>query len=164
MWVDWWRNSGDAIHVLYAPGDYDLAGFSVGAVDRDRILSQDIAVGDVLLGLPSSGIHSNGFSLVRKLLEKEGLDYESPCPWATNAESVGDSILTPTKIYVKSGHPLIKQNLISGLAYITGGGLLENLPRSLPAGVGAVITSHPLLPALSSSGCKELVVWTIVKC
>jgi phosphoribosylamine--glycine ligase/phosphoribosylglycinamide formyltransferase/phosphoribosylformylglycinamidine cyclo-ligase/phosphoribosylamine--glycine ligase/phosphoribosylformylglycinamidine cyclo-ligase len=131
---------------MYAPGDYDLAGFAVGAVLRDRVLPQGICEGDVLLGLPSTGIHSNGYSLVRKLIERENLQYESACPWDSNSESIGDSLLTPTKIYVKSCLPLIKENLLKGLAHITGGGLLENLPRSLPAGLSAEITNHPPLP------------------
>lgn len=131
---------------MYAPGDYDLAGFSVGAVHRDRVLPQGVVVGDALLGLSSSGIHSNGFSLVRKLIEKEGLTYDSPCPWDAKVGTVGDSLLTPTKIYVKACLPLIKKGLIKGMAHITGGGLLENLPRSLPKGVGASVTGHPPLP------------------
>lgn len=144
---------------MYSPGDYDLAGFSVGAVHRDRILPQGVCVGDVLLGLPSSGVHSNGFSLVRKLIEKEGLDFSSPCPW-DGAPTIGDSLLTPTKIYVKACLPLIKKGLIKGLAHITGGGLLENLPRSLPDGVGAEISGHPPLPSVfkwmqSASGLDD---------
>mmetsp|Transcript_10993 Transcript_10993/g.16194 ORF Transcript_10993/g.16194 Transcript_10993/m.16194 type:complete len:1139 (+) Transcript_10993:149-3565(+) len=133
---------------MYAPGDYDLAGFSVGAVDRNSILPSNVGAGDVLLGLTSSGIHSNGFSLVRKLLEKEGMGYESPCPWDSSAATIGDSLLTPTKIYVKSCLPLIKNKLLNGMAHITGGGLLENLPRVLPKGVVAEITGHPALPAV----------------
>ena len=131
---------------MYADGEYDLAGFSVGAVHRDRILPQNVAEGDVLLGLASSGIHSNGFSLVRKLIEKEGLDFSSSCPWDSSASTIGDSLLTPTKIYVKSCLPLIKESLVKGMAHITGGGLLENLPRSLPDGLGAEVTAHPPLP------------------
>ena len=131
---------------MYAPGDYDLAGFSVGAVHRHKILPSGVSVGDVLLGLSSSGIHSNGFSLVRKLLEKEELTYSSPCPWDTNSPTIGDSLLTPTKIYVKSCLPLIKEGIVKGMAHITGGGLLENLPRSLPDGVAAHVTNHPPLP------------------
>lgn len=131
---------------MYAPGDYDLAGFSVGAVHRDKILPKNVASGDVLLGLSSSGIHSNGFSLVRKLLEKEKLTFDSPCPWDSSVSTVADSLLTPTKIYVKSCLPLIKKELLNGMAHITGGGLLENLPRSLPKGVAAEITGHPALP------------------
>lgn len=133
---------------MYAPGDYDLAGFSVGAVHRDRILPQNVMVGDVLLGLASSGIHSNGFSLVRKLIEKEGLNFESACPWDSSIATIGDSLLTPTKIYVKSCIALIQKGLVKGMAHITGGGLLENLPRSLPDGVGAKITGHPSLPSV----------------
>lgn len=132
---------------MYAPGDYDLAGFTVGAVSRDRVLPLNVSEGDVLLGIASSGIHSNGYSLVRKLVEKEGLNYESPCPWNPSV-SVGDALLVPTKIYVKSCLPLIKQGLLNGLAHITGGGLLENLPRSLPEGISAEITSHPPLPSV----------------
>lgn len=131
---------------MYAPGDYDLAGFTVGAVHRERILPKNVCEGDVLLGLSSSGIHSNGFSLVRKLIEKEGLKYDSPCPWDTSHATVGDALMIPTKIYVKSCLPLIKQGLLKGLAHITGGGLLENLPRSLPEGLTAEISSHPPLP------------------
>lgn len=130
---------------MYAPGDYDLAGFSVGAVQRDRVLPSGVGPGDVLLGLSSSGIHSNGFSLVRKLISKENLDYDSPCPW-DSSPTIGDSLLTPTKIYVKACLPLLKKGLLNGLAHITGGGLLENLPRSLPKGVVAEITGHPPLP------------------
>ena len=131
---------------MYAPGDYDLAGFSVGAVDRDRILPSGVAPGNVLLGLSSSGIHSNGFSLVRKLIESEGLNFDSPCPWDPNCETIADSLLTPTKIYVKACLPLLQNQLLTGLSHITGGGLLENLPRSLPKGVIAEITGHPALP------------------
>ncbi len=132
---------------MYAPGDYDLAGFSVGAVDRNKILPANVAAGDILLGLSSSGIHSNGFSLVRKLIEKEGLSFESACPWDDSA-SIGESLLTPTKIYVKACLPLLKGGLLNAMAHITGGGLLENLPRSLPNGVVAEITGHPALPSV----------------
>lgn len=131
---------------MYAPGEFDLAGFAVGAVHRDRVLPRDICEGDMLIGLPSSGIHSNGFSLVRKLIERAGLDYESQCPWDPSERSVGEAVLVPTKIYVKSCLPLIKRGLVKGLAHITGGGLLENLPRSLPNGVSAEISFHPALP------------------
>ncbi len=131
---------------MYAPGDYDLAGFSVGAVDRNSILPSGVGAGDILLGLSSSGIHSNGFSLVRKLIEKEKLSFNSACPWDSDSPSIADSLLTPTKIYVKSCLPLLKKKLLNGMAHITGGGLLENLPRSLPKGVVAEITGHPPLP------------------
>lgn len=138
---------------MYKEGDYDLAGFSVGAVDRNGVLPQGVGAGDVLLGLASSGIHSNGFSLVRKLIEREGLTYESECPWITAAEgattiTIGESLLTPTKIYVKSCLPLLKAKALHGMAHITGGGLLENVPRTLPKGIVADITGHPPLPAV----------------
>lgn len=133
---------------MYAPGDYDLAGFSVGAVTKGNVLPKDVAAGDILLGLPSSGIHSNGFSLVRRLLQKENLSFDSPCPWDESAGTVGDSLLTPTKIYVKGCLPLLKAKVLNALAHITGGGLLENLPRSMPDGVDAEITGHPPLPAV----------------
>mmetsp|Transcript_11972 Transcript_11972/g.22213 ORF Transcript_11972/g.22213 Transcript_11972/m.22213 type:complete len:1163 (+) Transcript_11972:70-3558(+) len=135
---------------MYAPGDYDLAGFSVGAVHKDKVLPKNVAAGDVLLGLPSSGIHSNGFSLVRKLVEKANLDYASECPWDKNAGTVGDSLLTPTKIYVKCCLPLLEKEMLTGMSHITGGGLLENLPRSLPSNVKAEITGHPPLPNVFS--------------
>lgn len=135
---------------MYAPGDYDLAGFSVGAVHKDRVLPKHVGAGDVLLGLPSSGIHSNGFSLVRKLIDKANLDYDSACPWDKSVGTVGDSLLTPTKIYVKCCLPLLQKEMLTGLAHITGGGLLENLPRSLPSGIKAEITGHPPLPSVFS--------------
>lgn len=145
---------------MYAPGDYDLAGFSVGAVLRDRILPQGVAAGDVLLGISSSGIHSNGYSLVRKLVEKEDLSYTSACPWDASQPSLGDALLTPTKIYVKSCLPLIKAGLVKAMAHITGGGLLENLPRSLPKALSAEISYHPPLPPVfkwmkASSGLDD---------
>ncbi len=130
---------------MYAPGDYDLAGFSVGAVDRNKILPSGVCAGDILLGLVSSGIHSNGFSLVRKLIERESLSFLSPCPW-DESPTIADSLLTPTKIYVKCCLPLLQKSIVKGMAHITGGGLLENLPRSLPKAVVAEITGHPKLP------------------
>ena len=134
---------------MYAPGDYDLAGFSVGAVHKDRVLPKHVEAGNILLGLPSSGIHSNGFSLVRKLIDKANLDYDSVCPWDM-VGTVGDSLLTPTKIYVKSCLPLLQREMLTGLAHITGGGLLENLPRSLPSSIKAEIKEHPPLPSVFS--------------
>ena len=131
---------------MYAPGDYDLAGFSVGAVLRDRVLPQGVAVGDIILGLPSSGIHSNGYSLVRNLVAKEGLLYRDACPWDSSYQTIGEALLVPTKIYVKACLPLLKQGLVKAMAHITGGGLLENLPRSLPKNLSANVTQHPVLP------------------
>ncbi len=124
---------------LYAQDDYDLAGFSVGAVERDAILPRsDLAVGDVILGLASNGIHSNGYSLVRRLVSQSGCAWDEPPPFASDHASLAEDLLRPTRIYVKSilsalrdGHP------IKALAHITGGGLTENIPRVLPEGKAA---------------------------
>jgi len=122
---------------MYADDDYDLAGFSVGAVERDRVLpAGNIAAGDVVLGLPSSGPHSNGYSLIRKIVEVSGLDYEAPSPFSSN-QTLGQALLTPTQIYVKQLLDVLKTSAdIKGLAHITGGGFTENLPRVVPAGLG----------------------------
>ena len=137
---------------VYAPGDYDLAGFAVGAVARaDVITGEDIAQGDVILGLASSGPHSNGYSLIRKLAQQsEG--YDRPAPF-DSGKTLGQALLTPTRIYVK---PLLKalreksdgRPLVKGMAHITGGGLLENLPRVIPDSLMAVLdaASWPLPP------------------
>jgi phosphoribosylformylglycinamidine cyclo-ligase len=116
---------------LYAPGDYDLAGFSVGVVERDRIITgENVAAGDTILGLASSGVHSNGFSLVRKLAEK--YDYSAEAPFM-KGKSLAQALLTPTRIYVRSILAAIKDEaLIKAMAHITGGGFLENIPRVLP--------------------------------
>ena len=124
---------------MYADGDYDLAGFCVGAVERDKALTgARIAPGDVLLGLASSGVHSNGFSLVRKLIESNGWKLDRPARFEPDL-LLGDALLAPTRIYVASLLPPIRNGLINGLAHITGGGLLENIPRMLPDGCHAVI-------------------------
>lgn len=123
---------------MYAKGEYDLAGFAVGAVRKGDILPRDIRSGDVLLGLPSSGVHSNGFSLVRKCVEKSGLKWSDPCPYQAGCD-LATALLCPTKIYVKSLMPLIKQKLLKGMAHITGGGLLDNVPRVLPTGSVALV-------------------------
>ena len=126
---------------MYAAGDYDLAGFCVGAVDRDKVLTGDtIAPGDIILGLASSGVHSNGFSLVRRIVEREGWDLGAHFP-GLGGETLGDILLTPTRIYVRALLPLVQQGRINGLAHITGGGLLENIPRVLPDGCHALIDS-----------------------
>jgi phosphoribosylformylglycinamidine cyclo-ligase len=121
---------------MYAPGDYDLAGFCVGAVERDDILTGDkVAAGDVVIGLASNGLHSNGFSLARKILEKSGLTFQSLAPF--NAETtLGEAMLVPTRMYVKSCLAAIKGGGVHALAHITGGGLTENIPRVLPLGLG----------------------------
>src|SRR5690348_16474732 len=141
---------------MYAPGDYDLAGFCVGAVERDKVLTGDaIRPGDVILGLASSGVHSNGFSLVRRIIQQEGWDLQESLP-GCGARSLGEVLLEPTRIYVRSLLPLIQEGRIKGLAHITGGGLLENIPRVLPDGCHAVIDAGrwelPAIFALLQSG------------
>ena len=124
---------------MYAEGDYDLAGFCVGAVERDRLLTgREIGAGDVILGLASSGVHSNGFSLVRRLAADRGWKLERPAPFDQDRLFI-DALMAPTRIYVASLLPLLRDGRIKGLAHITGGGLLENLPRVLPAEAHAVI-------------------------
>lgn len=124
---------------MYGVGEYDLAGFSVGAVERDEILPKsDIAAGDVILGIASSGVHSNGFSLVRKVMERAGLSYTDAAPFDTG-KTVGESLLTPTRIYVKACLQALKTGHVKAFAHITGGGLTENIPRILPNGVVADI-------------------------
>jgi phosphoribosylformylglycinamidine cyclo-ligase len=131
---------------MYRDRDYDLAGFSVGAVERGEVLPRaDIAAGDVLIGLPSSGAHSNGYSLVRRLVEREGLAWNATSPFATGC-TVGEALLVPTRIYVR---PLLAAlratdgggpgGAIKGLSHITGGGLTENIPRVMPRGLAAHI-------------------------
>lgn len=120
---------------LYHGKDFDLAGFAVGAMERGTFLPQGIKEGDVLLGLASDGVHSNGYSLVRRVVEVAGLDWASPCPWAET--SLGEALLTPTRLYVLSVLEAIRAGGVHGAAHITGGGLTENLPRILPEGLGA---------------------------
>ncbi len=131
---------------LYKGGDYDLAGFSVGAVERDEILPRaDLAVGDILIGLRSSGVHSNGYSLVRKLVEHAGLDWQSQAPFAPD-QTIAEALLTPTRIYVKPLLAAIRgtggsglNGAIKALSHITGGGLSENVPRVMPKDMAARI-------------------------
>ena len=124
---------------MYAPGDYDLAGFCVGAVERAQVLTGTrVAPGDVIIGLASSGVHSNGFSLVRKLIETEGWKIDRPAVFDQD-QLLGQALLTPTRIYVKSLLPVLRSGKIGALAHITGGGLLENIPRVLPAGCHAIV-------------------------
>ena len=122
---------------MYVDDDYDLAGFSVGAVERDSVLpSANMQAGDVVLGLPSSGPHSNGYSLIRKVVEVSGLDYQAPAPFAAD-QSLAECLLTPTRIYVKPLLGAFKASKgIKGLAHITGGGYTENLPRVTPDDLG----------------------------
>ncbi len=124
---------------MYAPGDYDLAGFCVGAVERGAQLTGDrVAAGDVILGLASSGVHANGFSLVRRLAADRGWKLDRPAPFDAERLLI-DALLAPTKIYVRALLPSIRAGRIAALAHITGGGLLENVPRVLPDGLHARI-------------------------
>jgi phosphoribosylformylglycinamidine cyclo-ligase len=138
---------------MYAAGDYDLAGFAVGAVERDQALTgAHVAAGDVVLGIASSGVHSNGFSLVRRIVEDTNLGYDDPAPFAAG-QTLGQALLAPTRIYVK---PLLQalrapgytSGGIKAMAHITGGGIVDNLPRVLPEGTMAEIDAAgwPLLP------------------
>jgi phosphoribosylformylglycinamidine cyclo-ligase len=125
---------------LYAPGDYDLAGFAVGAVERNAVLPRkDIEIGDAILALPSSGVHSNGFSLVRRVIERSGVRLSDRAPFA-KGKSLGAALLTPTRIYVKQILDTIRRTgAVKALAHITGGGLTDNIPRVLPKGLAAEI-------------------------
>lgn len=147
---------------MYASGDYDLAGFTVGAVERDKVVTGErIQKGDIIIGLAASGLHSNGYSLVRKIVN-ETTSYEAEAPFA-KGQNLGDILLTPTKLYVKSILAALKilddkdNQAIKGIANITGGGLIENIPRVLPEGMGAVLdasswTLPPLFKWLAECG------------
>jgi phosphoribosylformylglycinamidine cyclo-ligase len=137
---------------LYGPGDFDLAGFAVGAVEREALLPRpDIDPGSVVLGLASSGPHSNGFSLIRAILRESGLGPGDPAPFPSN-ETLGEALLAPTRLYVAPVLQALRRapGAIKGLAHITGGGLLENLPRALPQGARARLDAGtwPLPPVL----------------
>jgi phosphoribosylformylglycinamidine cyclo-ligase len=124
---------------MYSEGDYDLAGFCVGAVERDKVLTGEaIRPGDVILGLASSGVHSNGFSLVRRIIEQEGWNLDEALP-GEGGRSLAEVLLEPTRIYVRELLPLVQAGKVKGLAHITGGGLLENIPRVLPGNCHALI-------------------------
>jgi phosphoribosylformylglycinamidine cyclo-ligase len=122
---------------MYRQGDFDLAGFAVGALERDACLPRDVVKGDVLLGLPSSGIHSNGYSLVRKIVDNSGLGWDAPCPFDDGPLSA--HLLEPTRLYVKPALAALATGRLKALAHVTGGGLTENLPRALPDGLAADI-------------------------
>jgi phosphoribosylformylglycinamidine cyclo-ligase len=124
---------------MYARGDYDLAGFSVGATERADLLPRPIAAGDTVLGLASSGVHSNGFSLVRRVVQASGLHWMDPSPFAPN-ETLGAALMTPTRIYVRSVLALHRAGLLKAAAHVTGGGLPGNLPRALPDNTVATLT------------------------
>ncbi len=122
---------------MYSGEDFDLAGFAVGAMERGQSLPEGVEEGDFLLGLASDGVHSNGYSLVRKIVEVSGLPWDADCPWSEG--TLGQALLEPTRLYVRPALEAIRLGGVHGLAHITGGGLTENLPRVLPDGLGAAI-------------------------
>ena len=143
---------------LYAKGDFDLAGFSVGAVERNAILPKlsEMRAGDAVIGVASSGLHSNGYSLVRRIVQEEGLPYSAPAPFDAG-QSLGDALLKPTCLYVRSALAAIRSGEVKGLAHITGGGITENLPRILPETLDAEVDLSswvvpPVFGWLSKSG------------
>ena len=137
---------------LYAQKDFDLAGFAVGAVERQAILpkTDTMKAGDVLIGVASSGVHSNGFSLVRKVVETSGLDLNASAPFAPD-QTLGRALLTPTRLYVRAALEAIQAGGVKGLAHITGGGITDNLPRCLPEGLDAEVdlSTIAILPVFS---------------
>ncbi len=142
---------------MYGAGDYDLAGFCVGAVERDKVLMGDeIRPGDIVLGLASSGVHSNGFSLVRRIIEQERWDLGERLP-GQGDRTLAEVLLAPTRIYVRALLPLVQGRRIKGLAHITGGGLLENIPRVMPNNCHAMIDTdrwqlQPIFTLLQEGG------------
>ncbi|MGD0190120.1 MAG: phosphoribosylformylglycinamidine cyclo-ligase [Rhizomicrobium sp.] len=147
---------------LYAKGDFDLAGFAVGAVERGQVLPRLAAIraGDVLIGVDSSGLHSNGYSLVRHAIDRANLSYAAPAPF-DEGRSLGEVLLMPTRLYVKGALGAIAAGRIKAMAHITGGGITENLPRVLPKGLDAEIdlsawSPHPVFPWLAkTAGIEE---------
>ncbi|UYV67063.1 GART, partial [Cordylochernes scorpioides] len=152
---------------VYPPKVFDLAGFAVGDVHPDKQLPRLDAIhpGDILVGFPSSGLHSNGFSLVRRLVETLELSYQGPAPFLPGDQCLGDVLLTPTRIYVKEVLPLVRQGWIKALAHITGGGLVNNIPRVLPSNVRAILDAskwnmHPVYPWIATQViCLNGEVW-----
>ena len=142
---------------FYSEGEYDIAGFAVGVVERKKVINgEKIKPGNVIIGLPSSGVHSNGFSLVRKLITDLDEEY--------NGQKISEYLLTPTKIYVKPVSKIIKKYKVKGMAHITGGGLIENVPRIIPDGLSAVISKDKIkVPEifgyLQSKGVPEDEMW-----
>ena len=142
---------------FYPEDEYDLAGYSTGVVDKDKIIdNKTMKEGDVVIALPSSGVHSNGFSLVRKVFDVENADIKSPVA-ELGGKSVGETLLTPTKIYVKPVLALLEQVRVKGISHITGGGFYENIPRSIPDGLGAKIEKSavkilPIFDLLAKTG------------
>jgi phosphoribosylformylglycinamidine cyclo-ligase len=156
---------------LYKDGDYDLAGFAVGAAERGTLLpSADIAVGDAVIGLASSGVHSNGFSLVRKIVAQSRVAFDAPAPFSP-VMTLGGALLAPTRLYVKSCLRAIRETAaIKGLAHITGGGFTDNIPRVLPKhlGVGIDLARLPVLPVFKwlaeQGGIAELELLRTFNC
>ena len=154
---------------MYKDDEYDLAGFAVGAVERSLLLPRpDIKPGDAVIGLASSGPHSNGFSLIRKIVGLSGLSFESPVPWASStlagsskAQTLGEALLTPTRIYVKSLLPGIKAGLFKGMSHITGGGFTDNIPRIFPSlsSTNPTSTSLGVRLDLTTWTCPEVFRW-----
>ena len=142
---------------FYSEDEYDLAGFAVGVVDKSKLLDKNnVKEGDVVIALPSSGVHSNGFSLVRKVFDVENTDLNTPID-ALNGKSLGETLLTPTKIYVKPILKLLKNVTVKSIAHITGGGFYENIPRALPEGLGVSINRKdvrvlPIFDYISEKG------------
>ncbi|MDY3973980.1 MAG: phosphoribosylformylglycinamidine cyclo-ligase [Veillonella caviae] len=141
---------------FYAEDDYDIAGFAVGIVDKPRLLTgKDIAAGDILIGLPSSGVHSNGFSLVRKIVfDHKGMNLSDEVP--EFGKTLGEELLTPTRLYPKAVLPLTRKGLVKGMVHVTGGGFYDNIPRILPDGMSARVNADawPVLPVF-----KKLQEW-----
>ena len=143
---------------MYAEGDYDMAGFCVGAVDRDKVLPRlgDQKAGDILVGVGSSGPHSNGYSLIRRIVERSGLAWDAPSPFS-EGQTLAQALLEPTRIYIRSVLPQLKAGRVKGLAHITGGGLVENPPRCIAEGLVARFdwnswTAPPVFDWLAQTG------------
>nr|VFJ46859.1 MAG: phosphoribosylformylglycinamidine cyclo-ligase [Candidatus Kentron sp. DK] len=156
---------------VYGDGDYDLAGFCVGIVEKARILSgRDVAPGDVLIGLAATGPHSNGYSLIRKVLERTGHPLDQPIEGLPPGQTLGEALLAPTRIYVRPVLALLERIPLRAIAHVTGGGLLENLPRVLPAGVRARIDagSWPRSPVFAwlqaAGGIEEMEMYRTFNC
>jgi len=153
---------------MYAKGDFDLAGFAVGAMERGQGLPLATRPGDMLLGVASSGVHSNGYSLVRKVVEVSGLAWDAPCPFGGG--TLGEALLAPTRIYVKSALAAVAAGGVRAIAHITGGGLTENLPRVLEGDTAANIELHswPLAPVfgwlIEQSGMSEAEALKTLNC
>ena len=155
---------------MYHDGDYDLAGFAVGAAERDDLLDgTTVAAGDMVLGLAASGVHSNGYSLVRRIVADSGLDWTDAAPFDTG-KTLGEALLAPTRIYVRAVLAAVRVGGVKALAHITGGGLIENIPRVLPDGLKAELdaTRWPLLPVFGwlaqSGGIEPIELARTVNC